>query len=139
MSFFSGVTSLFSGTPANPVARSKVEPNTVINMGPVYEQARNNARRRANEWARDMQRETNSNPALAAEMRQRMANIASAQRAARNANAARRAANIAGPNPTRRVRKKFTPSLSPVPEGNEMSGGRRSRKYKFKKSKSNRK
>jgi transketolase len=127
MSFFSGVTSFFSGTPANPV-RSKVEPNTVINMGPVYEQARNNARRRANEWARQMRNETNSNPALAAEMRQRMANIAAAQRSARNANAARRAANIAGPNPTRRVRKKFTPSLPSVPEGNEMSGGRRSRR-----------
>jgi hypothetical protein len=99
-----------SGTPANPVARSNVVPNTIINMDSVYKQARNNARRRANNLER-----------------QRMA-IVSAQRAARNANAARRAANIVGPTPTRRVRKKFTPSLASVPENNEMSGGRRSRK-----------
>lgn len=108
MSFFSGVPSFFSRTPANPVNRSNQgEPNTVINMDPVYKQARNNARRRAN----DLERQR----AIAA------------QRAARNANAARRAANIAGPKPTRRVRKKFTPSLASIPEGNEMRG-RRSRK-----------
>jgi len=129
MSFFSGVASFFGGTPANPVARSNVEPNTVINMGPVQEQAARNASKRiANAWARQMRNETNSNPALAAEVRQRMANIAASQRAARNSNAARRAANIAGPNPTRRVRKKFTPSLPTILE--EMNGGRRSRKKK---------
>lgn len=117
MSFFSGVSS-FGRTPANPVTRSKqIDPNTVINMGPVYEQSRNNARRRANNLERQR--------AIAA------------QRAARNANAARRAANIVGPNPTRnptrRVRKKFTPSLASVPEGNEMSGRRSRKKSKSRK------
>ena len=124
--------------------KKAASPNTVINMGPVQEQAaRNASRRRANEWARQMRNETESNPALAAEMRKRMANIAAAQTADRNSNAARRAANTAGPRSTggpilrKRLTERKNLPLSTVLEVNEMNGGRRKSKSKSRKSKSN--
>lgn len=117
--------------------KKAASPNTVINMGPVQEQAaRNASRRRANEWARQMRNETESNPALAAEMRKRMANIAAAQTADRNSNAARRAANTAGPILRKRLTERKNLPLSTVLEVNEMNGGRRKTKSKSRKSKS---
>ena len=155
MSVFSRLSPLFVTPPADEadnaddihpngevalaeLKKKAASPNTVINMGPVQEQAaRNASRRRVNEWARQMRNETESNPALAAEMRKRMANIAAAQTADRT-NAARRAANTAGPRPsggpilrTRLTERKRLP-LSTVVEVPEMNGGRRKTKSKTK-------